>query len=190
MAGEDELEQARGHVRRAAAASDLGNYAEAAKEYEAAYMKTSDANLLVNVGQAWQLAGERQKALTAFRSCVRIAPNGGQRAVCEAKIRELEDQRMSQPTAAPLVGTMAPPMMVAAPPPPAPYAVPPPPAATFATSHDGATAVAEPCPACSRWPIWIAVGAVVVAGVVVGVLYARQDTDLAMPTTTFGAKRF
>jgi hypothetical protein len=187
-AGEDEVEQARAHVRRAAAASDLGNYAEAAKEYEAAYMKTSDANLLVGVGQAWQLAGERQKAMTAFRSCVRIAPDGQLRAICESKLRELDDQRMGPVAAAPFAGAMAPPMMAAAPPPPAPYAVQPLPATNFASGQ--ACATAEPSPVYHRWPFWLVVGTVVVAGTVVGVLYARRDKDLAMPTTTFGAKQF
>jgi hypothetical protein len=42
----------------------------------------------------------------------------------------------------------------------------------------------------SIWPLWVAVGAVLVAGAVVGVMYARQSTDLAMPTTTFGTKKF
>jgi len=50
---------------------------------------------------------------------------------------------------------------------------------------------AAPPPAeSSTWPLWVAVGAVLVAGAVVGVMYTRQSTDLAMPTTTFGTKRF
>src|SRR5512138_878765 len=89
-AEEDEAEQARVHLRRAAAAADLGNYTEAAKEYEAAYIRTSDGNLLAQVGQAWQAAGDRGKALTAFRSCVLLAPSGEQRGLCDARARELE----------------------------------------------------------------------------------------------------
>jgi hypothetical protein len=45
-----------------------------------------------------------------------------------------------------------------------------------------------PPPEPSYWPLWVAVGAVLVAGV--GVMVARQSTDLAMPTTTFGTKKF
>ena len=53
------------------------------------------------------------------------------------------------------------------------------------------TCPAPPPPAePSTWPLWVAVGAVLVAGVAVGLLYARQDKDLAMPITTFGAKRY
>jgi tetratricopeptide (TPR) repeat protein len=180
MAGDDEVAQGRDHARRATAAANLGNYAEAAKEYEAAYMKTLDANLLLDVGQAWQAAGEPQKALTAFRSCVRLAPDGQRRATCEAKLGELEYQRSSQAAPAAVV-PVAPPMMAA--PPPAPYVLPPP--APTCPSN-------APCPAAetSYWPLWLAIGAVVVASVVVGVVYARQDKDLAMPITTYGTKDF
>jgi hypothetical protein len=47
-----------------------------------------------------------------------------------------------------------------------------------------------PPPEPSYWPLWVAVGAVLVAGAVIGVMIARQSTDLAMPTTTFGTKKF
>jgi len=49
---------------------------------------------------------------------------------------------------------------------------------------------APPPPEPSIWPLWVAVGAVLVAGAVVGVMVARQSTDLAMPTTTFGTKKY
>jgi hypothetical protein len=49
---------------------------------------------------------------------------------------------------------------------------------------------APPPPESSTWPLWVALGAVLVAGAVVGVMVARQSSDLAMPTTTFGTKKF
>ena len=195
-------ESVQAHLGRATAATNLGNYADAAKEYEAAYMQTSDPNLLVEVGRTWQLAGDRQKALTAFRSYVRVAPSGEHRALCEAKIRELE----AQPMAAPVPGAVPPPT-VAYPPPsppppmpaPAPMALLPPPpsyraqpapapATTFATCESRPPAAGEG-PVYHRWPFWIVVGTVVVAGTAVAIWYAR-DRDLAMPITTFGSKRF
>jgi tetratricopeptide (TPR) repeat protein len=209
MAAGDDAEPAQMHLRRAAAAFDLGNYADAAREYEAAYMKAWDPKLLVSVGQTWQLAGDRQKALTAFRSYLRVAPGGEQRALCEAKIRELEGQPTSPAMAAPLPGAMGPPMMavpppsappplptpapavlmpVAAPSSPPPYAVPPPAATTFAASEARAPVAAE-SPVYHRWPFWIVVGTVVVAGAAVAIWYTT-DKDLAMPITTFGTKDF
>jgi hypothetical protein len=193
----DEAEQAQAHMRRALAAANLGNYADAAKEYEAAYVLTSAPNLLVDVGRTWQLAGEPQKALTAFRSYVRVAPGGEHRAFCERKIWEIE----GQPVAPAMPPPVAPPMVAyppPSPPPPMPapapmFAAPPPPyAAAPATAF--ATSAAPPPPAAEspvyhRWPFWVVVGAVVIAGTVVAVWY-MQDRNLAMPTTTFGTKDF
>src|ERR1700690_4301321 len=62
------------HVRKATAAYNLGKYADAAKEYEAAYEQTLDPNLLFNIAQAYRLAGDREKAITAYRSFIRSAP--------------------------------------------------------------------------------------------------------------------
>jgi hypothetical protein len=172
-AAPDEAGPAQEHLHRAAAATNLGNYFEAAKEYEAAYMQTSDPNLLVHVGQTWQLAGDRPKALTAFRSYVRVAPDGEHRALCAAKIRELEGPPAPPAMAAPLPGSPVPPMTAypspSAPPPmpaPAPTVAVPPPPLSYA---------AQPAPTAAT--TWVAVW------------YAR-DRDLAMPTTTFGTKRY
>jgi tetratricopeptide (TPR) repeat protein len=188
IAGEDEAAQAQARAQRASAAYNLGNYAEAAREYETAYMATSDASLLVRIGEAWEAAGERQKALTVFRSCARLAPSDGERATCEERIKGLDQQAPGPATDAPLVGVVPLPGMATPPPPPAPLVVLPPPASTQAGST--ADASAAPCPDCSSWPVWVAVGTAVVAAVVVGLLYFGQDNDLAMPQTTFGNKRF
>ena len=190
LAAEEDANQAQLHLRRAAAASDLGNYADAAKEYEAAYMKNPDGNLLTLVGQAWQQAGDRQKALTAFRSCVRLAPDGEQRTLCDAKVRELEYQPSIAPATGPAMPGQAPmgmmPLATPPPPPPAPvYVAPRAPAPAFATCPPCARAPVQPNPA----PFLIVLGALVVVGVVVGVLYAGRD-DLDMPITTYGAKDF
>ncbi len=205
-AGEEETAQI--HLRRAAAASDLGNFADAAREYEAAYMKAWDPSLLVHVGQAWQRAGDRNKALTAFYSYLRVAPGGEYRALCETKIRELEGQPSGPAMAVPPPGPIGPPMTSAPPPslpppPPAPapvvvapmlaapppaYAAPPVAATTFATREAAPPAAVE-SPVYHRWPFWVVVGTVVVAGTAIAIWYTR-DSDLAMPTTTFGAKQF
>jgi hypothetical protein len=203
----DEAEPAQAHLRRSAAATNLGHYADAAKEYEAAYLWTSAPNLLVDVGRTWQLAGDQQKALTAFRSYVRVAPDGEHRAFCEAKIRELEGQPTgpAAPVPGPTAPAMAPSMMAypapgAVPPLPAPapmapvppplYAAPPrPPVATTIATCPPPVPVATESPVYHRWPFWIVLGTVVIAGTAVAIWYTR-DRDLAMPTTTFGTKQF
>ncbi|MGB8298879.1 MAG: tetratricopeptide repeat protein, partial [Polyangia bacterium] len=113
-AAEQPSDVATAHVRKATAAYNLGKYAEAAKDYEAAYERTLDANLLFNIGQAYRLAGDRDRAITAYRSFIRSAPDSEQRQLAESKIHELDRQR-SAPPPAPLPA--AEPALASAPPP-------------------------------------------------------------------------
>jgi len=89
----------------------------------------------------------------------------------------LDGQRENPAPAAPLVGRTAPLRL-------AQGSVPTP--VTVSVSCPGTASSSEP----SYWPLWVAVGVLVAAGVAVGVMYARQSADLPMPITTFGAKRF
>jgi hypothetical protein len=42
----------------------------------------------------------------------------------------------------------------------------------------------------TRWPFWTAVGAVVAAGVVTGIILGYGKGDLSMPPTDYGVKRY
>lgn len=200
-AAEPSGEQAKAHVRKATAAYNLGKYTEAAKEYEAAYELTLDANMLFNVAQAHRLAGDREKAITAYRSFIRSAPKSEQRSLAETKLRELEQQRASLPGAA-----VAPVVAPAAGPTGNPTAAQtepvrrlPDPSASDPT-RDGVPTMdlgSASSPAAvpqshfyERWPFWTAVGAVVVGGVVLGVALSSRSKDLSMPTTDFGTKGY
>jgi tetratricopeptide (TPR) repeat protein len=92
---------ARGKAKQAAAAYDLGHYDKAARLYEEAYTAVQDDSLLFNIGQSYRMAGQTQKALTAYRSYLRKAPKDAPvRAQVEARVAELEkiaaDTRESQ----------------------------------------------------------------------------------------------
>ena len=205
------------HVRKATAAYNLGKYPEAAKEYEAAYEQTLDANLLFNIGQAYRLAGERDKAITAYRSFIRSAPESEQRQLAESKIREIERQRSAPPpdpapapapaavpapvpapaavapAAAPELPTAAP---VAAPPPatpsPAPVPTPASPTTEKPSNLVAAPVVPEPPPPTpfyKGWPFWTAVGAVVVGAVVLTIVLTRPSNDVNM-NAKFGTQEF
>jgi hypothetical protein len=193
-ADDDVAAQAAAHARKASAAIDLGNYVEAAKEYEAAYMAKPDAQTLLSVGQAWQLAGERQKALTAFRSCLRMTATGEQHAACQARARELEPASESAPA-----GWA--PATVAPSPNPAPTIAPLPAPAPTAWQPEPTPAPAPAVVVCppaetrvveshASWPAWTVFGAIVLTGMVLGFVYLNQNTDLTMPNTTFGTKQF
>jgi tetratricopeptide (TPR) repeat protein len=213
-AAEPPKDVATAHVRKATAAYNLGKYADAAKEYEAAYEQTLDPNLLFNIAQAYRLAGDREKAITAYRSFIRSAPQSEQRHLAETKVRELERQRSTAPPAtgpvpAPESAASAP----AAAPAPTPALRPMAPVVPASTDTPGpgsaaaatpsttevagglVTAPSAPEPAqparfYKRWPFWTAVGAVVAGGVVLGIVLSRHSNDVTMPPSKYGTQEF
>ena len=214
-AAEQPSDVATAHVRKATAAYNLGKYTEAAKEYESAYEQTLDANLLFNIGQAYRLAGERDKAVTAYRSFIRSAPESEQRHLAVSKIRELERQRSApppapapapavQPAPAPAPAAVAP---AAAPAVPAETPVVPPstetpspapvPTAASSTTEAPSNLVAAPVvpepppstPFYKGWPFWTAVGAVVVGAVVLTIVLTRPSNNVNM-NAKFGTQEF
>jgi hypothetical protein len=208
-AAEQPSDVATAHVRKATAAFNLGKYDDAAKEYEAAYEQTLDPNLLFNIGQAHRLAGNREKAITAYRSFIRSAPESEQRHLAESKIRELERQRPAPPPASASVPAPAPAAVAPVPTPEPPVTTPvaapptetpsparaPTPAPSTTEALGGlvtAPAVPEPAPSTpfyKGWPFWTAVGAVVVGAVVLTVVLTRPSNNLKM-NADFGTKGF
>jgi hypothetical protein len=213
-AAEQPSDVATAHVRKATAAYNLGKYPEAAKEYEAAYEQTLDANLLFNIGQAYRLGGERDKAVTAYRSFIRSAPESEQRQLAESKIREIERQRSAPPAPAPVPATVPSPVPapaavapaatpelpaaapVAAPPTatPSPAPVPTPaPSTTETPSNLVAAPVAPepqpPTPFYKGWPFWTTVGAVVAGAVVLTIVLTRPSNNVNM-NAKFGTQEF
>jgi tetratricopeptide (TPR) repeat protein len=201
-AADSTTDEAKVHVRRATAAYNLGRYAEAAKEYEVAYEQTLDANLLFNVAQSHRLAGERESAITAYRSFIRSAPKSEQRGLAEDKVRELESLRSApspagskSETTASATGVQSPPATTAS------VSAAPEPRPTV----DSASAVAlsiqpsstliskEPVqasPFYARWPFWTAVGVAVAGGVVLGLVLTRRGNDLNLGSPSLGTKDY
>jgi tetratricopeptide (TPR) repeat protein len=203
VAADPPTDEVKARVRKATAEYNLGQYLEAAKDYEVAYRDTLDANLLFNVAQAYRLAGETDKAIIAYRSYLRSNPPSDQRALAESKLRELEEKR----------GVSAGPLSASAPVVPAatstPTVVSPPAATTPApTTSPAAPAVAPLAPESNvlvspppaepprsdafykRWPFWVVTGVVVAGGVLAAVLLANRGDDMKMPTSTLGTKEF
>jgi len=106
----DDLQAARDHFERGTRLYDLGQYADAAKEYEAAYKAKDDPALLFNCGQAYRGAGEPERAVGFFKAFLRKMPDAPNRAEVEARITELqraiEIQRRSN--SRPPLGTLPP----------------------------------------------------------------------------------
>src|SRR5450432_3997317 len=126
---------AREHYQRGTPGYDLGRYADAIKEFEAAYEIKNDPALLYNLAQSHRLAGNSEQALHVYRTYLRYVPKVANRAEIEERIKQL-DQLVAQKNAAqtapptqaipanepPATGTTAPPPTSAPPPEPAPSA--------------------------------------------------------------------
>jgi tetratricopeptide (TPR) repeat protein len=87
----DDKETARENAKQATVAYNLGHYDEAAALYEEAYKLVQDPTLLYNLGQCYRQANILDKALTAYRSYLRTAPEDApNRAKVQEWVGELE----------------------------------------------------------------------------------------------------
>jgi tetratricopeptide (TPR) repeat protein len=75
----DEGQDARAHYEKGTTLYDLGQYAEAAHEYELAFKLRPSAALLFNIGQAYRLAHEWTTAARTYRAYLRRAPDAANR---------------------------------------------------------------------------------------------------------------
>lgn len=161
----DDVPAAREHYAKGKRLYDLGRFADAAKEYEAAYQAKDDPALLFNLGQAHRLAHDYPQALLAYKAYLRNVPDATNRAEVEQRVVELQaaidaEQRASR----------APPPDVRL----TPSTTTPPPSVTVLTAlpPPPRTSIAK-----KPW-FWVAIvgGAAVIATVVaVGVVYGRRD---------------
>jgi tetratricopeptide (TPR) repeat protein len=153
-------DDAKAHFQKGTTAFSLGNYAEAAGEYEKAFALKPDPALLFNAAQSHRLAGNKQRALTLYQNYLRVFgdrvanADDVQRQILKIKA-ELEEERVAAEAAAKAKEQPAAPA-------PAPVVTPAP-----------AAAVAAPAPAEApvykrKWFWPVVVGSVVVVGVGVG----------------------
>jgi Tetratricopeptide repeat len=117
------LDEAKQHYQRGLAAYALGNYTQAASEYEQAFAIQPDPALLYNAAQAYRLSGNSTRALFLYQNYLRLF--GSQvlnRAEVERHIRDLkllvEQEKKTQnapPTEPQPVGKSPPPSVVPTP---------------------------------------------------------------------------
>jgi hypothetical protein len=129
------------------AAYNLGHYAEAAAEFEAAYRLFLDPVLLFNIAQSYRLNGEPEKALNGYRSFLRTAPAGMRDRVQAERWRQELERNLARahPPAAPA----SPPSAAVSPPTPASKVAPgpaPTPATTPSAAAPSPPPVASPAP--------------------------------------------
>lgn len=83
---------------------DSGRFREAAAEYETAFRLTDRPGLLFNIGQAYRLANDPQRALAAYQGYLRRNPNAPERDEVIEHIRDLQhvvDQAAAPKTSPP-----------------------------------------------------------------------------------------
>jgi len=177
---DDDPAQARQHFEEGSKLYDLGQYLDAAHQYEIAYKYKADPALLFNIGQAYRLGGDKAAAIRAYRGFLRRAPEDSpNRAEVEKQIDTLQKlvDEEKRSTASPPVGTMPPTTNL-------------PPATTPPTTQPNLVAVEHPAPRkpiYKRWWLWTAVAGVAVVGVGVGLAVAfttPKDAPLPAGATT------
>jgi tetratricopeptide (TPR) repeat protein len=94
----DETMSAKEHYNKGTSYYDLGRYAYAITEFEAAYQIKNDPAILYNLAQSHRLAGNAEQALRFYKTYLRRAPKGPFKSETESFIAQLE-QLVSQKNA-------------------------------------------------------------------------------------------
>ena len=159
--------EARQHYKAATGHFAVGEFSEAASEYEAAYKLHQDPALLFNAAQARRLGGENAKALVLYKNFLHLYPSSPNIPAVREQIDKLEPIVAAEQKAktAPPTNTVepTPQQQQQQQPPPQQQQVaqqqqPPPPSPSN-----------EKPPIYKKWWFWAAVGGVVVLAVVIPV---------------------
>jgi hypothetical protein len=200
---EDE-KHARALYERAEKSFDIGKFADALADYQAAYEAKPLPGFLFNIAQCYRNMGDFDRARFFFRRYLAVDPRAPNRRKVEELISEMtkqleaqKDQRVGGPTAPspPPAGATAapaasPPSAEEAPASPPPAVAPPPaPAPTLALTPElepspangppvvtNTPAAPEKKPLSRRWWFWTGIGAVVVGGAVAAFFLTRPET--------------
>jgi len=97
----DTQADARAHYERGTTLYDIGQYRDAAREYEEAYKLHNDPALLFNIGQAYRAAHLSGDAINAYRAYLRRLPNARNRSDVEDHIRRLQQELDAAPATTP-----------------------------------------------------------------------------------------
>ena len=180
-------DQARQHYETATAHFAVGEFAEAAAEYQAAFKAKPDPALLYDAAQAYRLANYPEKALILYRNYLQLFPKEANIAEVRAQIEKLKqaiDAAADKARSSPPTDTSA------------PTHIKPDSSKTETTTHattedsrHSSSSQVEPTsqavktdrpfrttPLYKRWWPWTAVGVVVASGVIVAVVLSTKST--------------
>ena len=172
----DRASEAREHYQNATAHFAVGEFAEAANEYQAAFKLKPDPALLYNAAQSYRLANNPDKALILYKNYLQLYPNESNADEVRHQIEKLKEAIAAAESAktAPPTGTTEPKQL---PPASATEAAPAQPAAVAATTPTSSPTVAEKTPVYKKWWLWTIVGVVVAGGAITtAVLLTRSSS--------------
>jgi tetratricopeptide (TPR) repeat protein len=184
--------EARRLFQKAELSFNVGKFAEALADYQAAYEAKPLPGFLFNIAQCYRNMGDYERARFFFRRYLTLDPRTPNRRRVEALIDEMTRKLPEQaekaqekpaeppPAAKPEVAKAEPepaevPPPVPAPPLPvaaAPIDAQPAPAAPVLASEPQP----EPSPAWKRWWFWTAAGVIVAGGVAAAIILTRPET--------------
>lgn len=151
-------------ARQAYTTGDLafkeGRYEDALTAFQQGYELSHRARFLLNVAHTQRKLGQMREALATYKRFLLTDPKPADRSLAEQMVKEV-DALLAEEDA--LKATSGPPLPSAADAPPAFQAAPP------VVMHADASAAPAPPPLVQRWYFWAGLGALVAAGVVVGV---------------------
>jgi tetratricopeptide (TPR) repeat protein len=127
---EAQKRQTKEHYEKATKYYNLGKYAEAVAEYQAAYLISADPVMLFNIAQCHYFSNQPEEAIRFYKNYLRNSPNAVNRALVEKRIEEMEERRRQAPATPPTQPATEPPGGPAAQAPPpvtTPEPAPPPP---------------------------------------------------------------
>ncbi len=155
----DDSNDAREHYKKATAHFAVGEFAQAADEYQSAFKLRQDPALLFNAAQARRLASENEKALILYKNYAQLYPKAKNIPDVREQITKCEEAiaAASKAKTSPPIGTVEPEKPMTEPP-----KVQPPPVVA-------PVVVEKPVPIYKKWWLWTVVGVGVVAAVVIPV---------------------
>ncbi len=162
---------------------DLAEYSEALADYKEAYRLKDDPVFLYNIAQCYRKLNQYPEAVTFYKNYLRRKPDAANADEVQGKIKTLEEAIATQEKANSQnpTGPLEPGTGGDTTPPPDKHVdlqVPEPPPVAPSEHHT---------PIYKKWWLWTAVGAVVVAGVVIGVAASGSSSPsgTTFPGVTF-----
>lgn len=209
-AAEDDKAVARAHYETGTRLYELREYAEALKQYKAAYLAKPDPAFLFNIGQCLRKLDRNTAALEFFQQYLKKAPpDNPNRGLVETLIHNIQAGLSADkdPFDKPAAVKTAPPPATEVTPLPAPSPVPPPepaqqpaapspvttlrptqPARVDLAASVSATEEQASTPLYRTWWFWTGVGAVVVAGTVTAIVLASRGGGTDIPGSSLGSR--